>query len=98
MTTYLEKSCLFGLLCVSYVKVYQFVCVLLSLLILRVGCGNWLYLFLTIAFLFKKKGNDQELIESFFLLFYFLNSVIYIRKVIRNAASTLQGQGISLTY
>ena len=39
MTVYLEKSCLFGLLCVSFVNVYEFVCVLLSNLVLRVGCG-----------------------------------------------------------
>ena len=30
----------------------NFVCVLLSLLVLRVGCGMCLYLFLIIAFLF----------------------------------------------
>ena len=39
MITYLEKSCSFGLVCVSFVNVYEFVCVLLSLLILRVGRG-----------------------------------------------------------
>ena len=31
MTIYLGKSCSFGLLCVSSVDVYQFVCVLLSI-------------------------------------------------------------------
>ena len=41
MTTYLGKSCLFGLLCVSFVNVYQFVCVLLSLLVLRLECWIW---------------------------------------------------------
>ena len=35
------KSCLFGLLCLSFVNVYQFV--FLSLLVLRVVCGLWLY-------------------------------------------------------
>ena len=41
MTTCLGKSCLFGLLCVSFVGVCQIlcVCVLLSLLLLRVGYG-----------------------------------------------------------
>ena len=42
MTTYLGKlgkSNSFGLLCMSFVNVYQTVCALLSLLVLRVGCG-----------------------------------------------------------
>ena len=39
MTSCLGKSCLIGLLCESYVNVYQFVYVLLSLLDFRVGCG-----------------------------------------------------------
>ena len=36
-------TCSFSLLCVSFVNTYQFVCVLLSLLFLRVGCRIWLY-------------------------------------------------------
>ena len=40
MTTCLGKSSLFGLLCVSFVSVYQFVCVVLSHLILRAGSGG----------------------------------------------------------
>ena len=39
MTTCLGKSCSYGLLCVSFVNIYPFVCVLLSLLVLRVGVG-----------------------------------------------------------
>ena len=40
MTICLEKSCSFDLLCVTFVTVYQFcVCVLLSHLVLKVGCG-----------------------------------------------------------
>ena len=46
------KSCLFGLLCLSFVNVYQFVCVFLSPLVLRVVCGLRLYKFLAIAFFF----------------------------------------------
>ena len=38
MTTCLAKICEFGLLCVSCVNVYHFVCVHLSLLVLRMGC------------------------------------------------------------
>ena len=37
MTAYLGKSCSFELLCVSFVNVDQFVCVLISRLVLRVG-------------------------------------------------------------
>ena len=37
MTTRLGKRCSFGLLCVSFVNVYQFVCALLSHLVSRVG-------------------------------------------------------------
>ena len=51
MTTYLEKSCSFGLLCMSFLNIYKFVCVLLSLLVLRVGCEILLSLFLIIVFL-----------------------------------------------
>ena len=36
MATCFGKSCSFGLLCVSFENVYEFVCVLLSLLVLRV--------------------------------------------------------------
>ena len=38
MTTCVGKSCSFGLLCVSFVNVYEFVCVLLVRLVLRMGC------------------------------------------------------------
>ena len=39
MTTSLEKNCSFGLMYVSFVNIYQIVCVLLSRLVLRAGCG-----------------------------------------------------------
>ena len=39
MTTYLGKSCSFGLLYVSFVNVYEFVCAHLYFLVLRVGYG-----------------------------------------------------------
>ena len=35
MTIWLGKSCSFGLLCVFFVNVYQLVCVLFPLLVLR---------------------------------------------------------------
>ena len=40
MTTCLGKSCLFDLPCMYIVNVYQFVSVLFSLLVLRVGHGS----------------------------------------------------------
>ena len=39
MATCLGKGCSFGLLCVSFVNAFQFVCVFLSLLVLSVGRG-----------------------------------------------------------
>ena len=37
------------------------VCVLLSLLVLRVGCGMWLYIYLIIAFLFTlNRASDSN--------------------------------------
>ena len=39
MSTCLGKSCSFGLLCVSFVNVYQFVRAILSLLVLRRNVG-----------------------------------------------------------
>ena len=39
MTTSVGKNCLSGLLFEFFMNVYQYVCVLLSLLVLRVGCG-----------------------------------------------------------
>ena len=43
MTFCLGKGCSFGLLCMSFVKVYRFVCVCASLLVLGVGRGIRLY-------------------------------------------------------
>ena len=52
MTTYLGKSCSFGLPRVPFVNCGQFMYLVISLLILRAGCGIWLYQFLIIAYLF----------------------------------------------
>ena len=52
MTTYLGKSCSFGLPQVSFVNCRQFMYLVISLLVLRAGCGIWLYQFLIIAYLF----------------------------------------------
>ena len=52
MTTYLGKSCSFGLPRVPFVNCRQFIYLGISLLVLRAGCGIWLYQFLIIAYLF----------------------------------------------
>ena len=52
MTTYLGKSCSFGLPRVPFVNCRQFIYLVISLLVLRAGCGIWLYQFLIIAYLF----------------------------------------------
>ena len=52
MTTYLGKSCSFSLPRVPFVNCRQFMYLAVSLLVLRAGCGIWLYQFLIIAYLF----------------------------------------------
>ena len=55
MTTNLGKSCSFGLLRVPCVNCRQFMYLVISLLVLRAGCGIWLYQFLIIAYHFTLK-------------------------------------------
>ena len=52
MTTYLGKSCSFGLPQVPFVNCRQFTYLVISLLVLRAGSGIWVYQFLIIAYLF----------------------------------------------
>ena len=52
MTTYLGKSCSFGLLRVPFVNCRQCMYVVISVMVLRAGCGILLYQFLIIAYLF----------------------------------------------
>ena len=52
MTTYLGKSCSFGLPRVPFVNCRQFMYLVISLLVLRAGYRIWLYQFLIIAYLF----------------------------------------------
>ena len=52
MTTCLGKNCSFGLPRVPFVNCCQFMYLAISLLVLRAGCGIWLYRFLIIAYLF----------------------------------------------
>ena len=52
MTTCLWKSCSFGWLWVPFINCCQFMYLVISFLVLRAGCGIWLYQFLIIAYLF----------------------------------------------
>ena len=53
MATCLGKSCSFGLPRVPFVKCCQFMYLVISLLVLRAGCGIRLCQFLIIAYLFS---------------------------------------------
>ena len=53
MTTYLGKSCSFGLPRVPFVNCRQFMYLVISLLVLRAGWGILLNQFLIIAYLFN---------------------------------------------
>ena len=52
MTTCLGKSCSFGLPRVPFINFCQFMYFIISILVLRAGCGSWLYQFLIIAYHF----------------------------------------------
>ena len=69
MTTYLGKSCSFGLLRVPFVNCRQFMYLVISLLVLRAGCGIWLYQFLIIAYLFTFSSSVLTAGGSEYLLF-----------------------------
>ena len=64
MTTYLGKSCSFGLPRVPFVNCRQFMYLVISLLALRAGCGIWLYQFLIIAYLFTLTGLPKIWISA----------------------------------
>ena len=57
MTTYLGKSCSFGLPRVPLVNCRQFIYLVISLLVLRAGCWILLYQFLIIAYLFTFQSS-----------------------------------------
>ena len=66
MATCLGKSCSFGLPRVPFVNCCQFMYLVVSLLVLRAGCGIWLYRFLIIAYPFtldssSTPGSDKIL-------------------------------------
>ena len=62
---YLGKSCSFGLPRVPFVNYRQFMYLVISLLVLRAGCGIWLYQFLIIAYLFTSLKIQHPLLYGF---------------------------------
>ena len=62
MTTYLGKSCSFGLPRVPFVNCRQFMYLIISLLVLRAGCGIWLCRFLIVACLFTFHDKTNKMI------------------------------------
>ena len=61
MATCLGKSCSFGLPRVPFVNCCQFMYLVVSLLVLRAGCGICLYQFLTIAYPFTFSKREYSL-------------------------------------
>ena len=61
MTTYLGKSCSFGLPRVPFVNCRQFMYLVISLLVLRAGYGIRLYEFLIIAYLFTLQLKAERI-------------------------------------
>ena len=59
MTICLGKSYSFGLLRVPFVNCCQFMYLVISLLVLRTGCGIRLHQFLIIAYLFTLQRGDK---------------------------------------
>ena len=59
MTTCLGKSCSFGLPRVPFVNCCQFMYLVIFLLVLRAGCGIWLYQFLTSAYPFTLDMKEE---------------------------------------
>ena len=70
MTTCLGKSCPFGLPRVPFVNCCQFMYLVISLLVLRAGCGIWLYQFLIITYLFTFLIQFHTYLYATFHIFF----------------------------
>ena len=86
MTTYLGKTCSFGLPRVHFINCCQFMYWVISLLVFRAGCGIWLYQFLIVAYLFTFCTNRQLILITLccrvqcFAVSYTFMSAIIVRK------------------
>ena len=69
MTTYLGKSCSFGLPRVPFVNCRQFMYLVISLLVFRAGRAIGLYQFLIIAYLFSLKSDFEH---------FFFHDIIHV--------------------
>ena len=79
MTTYLGKSCSFGFPRVPFVNCRQFLYLVITLWVLRAGCGIWLYQFLIIAYLFTFHPlADFFHIELIILQFKYCLFILYL--------------------
>ena len=74
MTTSLGKSYLFGYLCVIFMNVYQFVCLFLSLLVLRVGWRS----VLTQVEKINKGYETLSLLQFFGIKSYFISYEMFL--------------------
>ena len=77
MTTYLGKSCSFGFPRVPFVNCRKFMYLVISLLVLRAGCGIWLYQFLIIAYLFTLVIFRPQCIDSGYLVSATPHTILY---------------------
>ena len=75
MTTYLGKSCSFGLPRVPFVNCRRFMYLVISLLVYRAGCGILLYQFLIIAYLFTLQVMMSSTHAGALILKYFLHEL-----------------------
>ena len=68
MTTYLGKSCSFGLPRVPFVNCRQFMYLVISLLVLRAGCGILIiaYLFTLSVWVYSYEGHSVNS-ENYFM-------------------------------
>ena len=82
MTTYLGKSGSFSFPRVPFVNCRQFMYLVISLLVLRAGCGIWLYQFLIIAYLFTLWPSVGKALSPWLVtcvvFFILMSSLLYV--------------------
>ena len=101
MTTCLGESCSFGLPRVPFVNCCQFMYLVISLLVLRAGCGIWLYQFLIIAYLFTlhidkihKNDSSFQLCHQTLIFVIFVDTTAHFRRWRKESSSDITAHGI----
>ena len=84
MTISLGKSCSFGLPRVPFINCCQLMYLVVSLLVLRAGCGIWLYQFLIIAYLFTLLFRILTCIQKYCSHIHHININMFARKRKKN--------------